>query len=129
LYKPSNKLRGKKNLKFPIVRRKTNMDNQEIAAVEMTIEQAEARIAKMEKWEKLTKYPLFDELVTKDFLGDDAVRLVMNIKPTGENEIVENFLMAKSIFSRFVAAKIASGYEAISALDEHKTMLSEDVGE
>ncbi len=92
----------------------------------MTIEQAEAKIAMMEKWEKLLKNPLFDELVTKDYLGDDAVRLTMNIKPkASDNEIVNNFLMAKSIFSRFVGEKLTTGVDAIQALDEHKALRAE----
>ena len=100
--------------------------NEELNAVEMTIEQAESKIALMEKWEKLLKNPLFEELVTKDYLGDDAVRLTMNLKPKAEdNEVVNNFLSAKSIFSRFVSQKIHAGFEAIAALDEHKAMLSE----
>ena len=97
--------------------------NEELNAVEMTIEQAEAKIILMEKWEKLLSNPLFNELVTKDYLGDDAVRLVINIKPkSDDNEIVNNFLMAKSIFSRFVGEKISNGYEAIEALAEHKAL-------
>ena len=97
--------------------------NEELNAVEMTIDQAEAKILLMEKWEKLLKNPLFDELVTKEYLGDDAVRLAINIKPKADdNEVVHNFLMAKAIFSRYVGEKISSGFDAIEALAEHKAL-------
>ena len=64
--------------------------NEESQAVDMTIEMAEAKIATMQEWETLLKNPLFDKLISKDYLGDDAVRLTINLKPTGENDIIKS---------------------------------------
>ena len=100
--------------------------NQEVQNIEMTITQAEAKIAKMQQWEKLLANPLFDELVTKDYLGDDAVRLMIGLKPkTDDNEITNSMLLAKSLFSRYVGQVIDEGVTAIGALEEHKDMLRE----
>jgi len=99
--------------------------NEEMQAVEMTIGQAEHKIAQGDKWQTLLANPLFEELVTKDYLGDDAVRLAMNLKPDGENDIVNNFLMAKSVFSRFVGEKLNSREDALQALEEHKNLRAE----
>ena len=100
--------------------------NEELNAVEMTIEEAEAKIALMEKWEKLVSNPLFNELITKDYLGDDAVRLMIGLKPKVEdNEVTNSMLLAKSLFSRYVGLVIEEGHVAIGALAEHKEMLRE----
>ena len=99
--------------------------NEESQAVDMTIEMAEAKIATMQEWETLLKNPLFDKLITKDYLGDDAVRLTINLKPTGENDIINNMLAAKAVFSRFIGEKLHTGVEAIQALEEHKELQAE----
>ena len=100
---------------------------EEVRNIEMTIAQAEAKISKMEKWEELLKNPLFDELITKDYLGDDAVRLTLQLKPGKEdsNEIVNTMLVAKALLSRFVGRAIDEGVQSISALEEHKDLLNE----
>lgn len=101
--------------------------NDELQAVEMTIEQAEAKIALMEKADKLMSNDLFKELITDGYLGDDAVRLTLHLKPGGgnENERINAMLEAKATFSRFMAFIIADGENAIYALQEHKELANQ----
>lgn len=100
--------------------------NEELDRVQLTLEQAQARVEKAEKWEKLLANPLFNELVTKDYLGDDAVRLTMNLKPKAEdNEIVSTMLSAKSILSRFVGNVIEEGQNSRMAIEENAQYLAE----
>ncbi len=97
--------------------------NEELDAVQMTIEQAEQKIALMEKADKLMNNPLFKELITDGYLGDDAVRLTLHIKPGEENNRIHSLLEAKAVFSRYFAFIVADGENAIYALDEHKELL------
>lgn len=100
--------------------------NEEYDRVQLTIEQAEKRVEKAKKWEQLLSNPLFDELITKDYLGDDAVRLTMNLKPkTEDNNITSNLLLAKAAFSRFVAQVLDEGRNAQAALEENAQLLQE----
>ena len=97
--------------------------NDEIERVEMTLEQAKAKVEKADKWTKLLANPLFKELITEDYLGDDAVRLTMNLKPkTEDNEIVNTMLTAKSIFSRFVAGILEDGRVSHEAIIENEAL-------
>ena len=97
--------------------------NDEIERVEMTLEQAKAKVEKAGKWQKLLANPLFKELVTEDYLGDDAVRLTMNLKPKSEdNEIANNMLIAKSVFSRFVAGILEDGRISHEAILENEAL-------
>jgi len=100
--------------------------NEELQAIELTEAQAEAKIEKAEKWKKLLADPLFDELVTKDYLGDDAVRLTLQFSPKAEdNGIVTTMLSAKSIFSRFVGNVLNDGEVAVTTLEEHRQLRQE----
>jgi len=100
--------------------------NDEIERVQMTIDQAQAKVIKSEKWEKLLGSPLFKELITEDYLGDDAVRLTMNLKPRNEdNEVLNTMLQAKSIFSRFVANVLQEGEMARNSIEEHLELKGE----
>ncbi len=97
--------------------------NDEIERVEMTLEQAKAKVAKAEKWTKLLANPLYKELVTEDYLGDDTVRLTMVLKPKVEdNEIVNTMLTSKSIFSRFVAGILEEGRISHEAIIENEAL-------
>ena len=98
--------------------------NEELNAVQMTIEQAEAKIALMEEADKLMANPLFKKLITDGYLGDDAVRLTMHIKPGEDNKRVFTLLEAKAVFSRYFAYIIADGENAIQALQENKELLT-----
>lgn len=98
--------------------------NEELEATQMTIEQAEMKIKRMETVDKLLENPLFKEIVTDGYLGDDAVRLTMNIKPGGDNDVVYALLAAKATFSRYVHHIIADGENAIQALQENKELLA-----
>jgi len=98
--------------------------NEEQEEIYMTISEAEAKIAKMEKWQELLNNKLFKELVTDDYLGDDAVRLTIGIKPKAEdNEVTNNLLMAKAMFSRFVGKAINDGQTAVQAVEENQELL------
>ena len=97
--------------------------NEELDAVQMTIEQAEQKIALMEDADKLMANPLFKKLITDGYLGDDAVRLTLHIKPGEENKRVYSLLEAKAVFSRYFAFIVADGENAIYALEEHKELL------
>ena len=100
--------------------------NEEVERVQVTLAQLEAKVEKMMKWEQLVSNPLFDELITRDFLGDDAVRLTMNIKPkSDDNEIVNNMLMAKSMLSRFVAGILEDGMIAQASIEENQALQAE----
>lgn len=99
--------------------------NDELEAIEMTIEQAEGKVAKAEKWKKLIENPLFKELVTDDYLDADAVRVMIQLKPTGMTDIDKNLIMAKTVFNRFIANTLAEGEVAQMAIDEHRDMLTE----
>lgn len=95
--------------------------NDEIERIQVTLEQLESKVEKAGKWEQLLANPLFRELITEDYLGDDAVRLTMNMKPKSEdNEIVSNMLIAKSVFSRFVAQILEEGEIAKYSIEENK---------
>ena len=100
--------------------------NEEVEQVQVTIAQLEAKIELGNKWEQLLANPLFSELVTKDYLGDDAVRLTMNLKPKAEdNEITHNMLFAKASFSKFVGHIIEEAYNARYSLDENQALQDE----
>jgi len=99
--------------------------NDELEAIEMTIEQAESKVAKAEKWKKLIENPLFKELVTDDYLDADAVRMMINLKPTGMTDIDQNIIMAKTVFNRFIANTLAEGEVAQMAIEEHRDLLAE----
>ena len=100
--------------------------NEEVDQVQVTIAQLEAKIELANEWEKLLANPLFDKLITKDYLGDDAVRLTMNLKPKAEdNEVVNNLLLAKSTFSRFVGHIIEEAYNAKYSLEENQALQDE----
>jgi len=100
--------------------------NEETALIQVTLKQLEVKVEKANKWEALIANPLFDELITKDYLGDDAVRLTMNFKPKSEdNEIVSNLLIAKAMLSRFVANVIAEGDQARLSIDENQALQDE----
>jgi len=100
--------------------------NEELNRVQVTLAQAEMKVEKAEKWEKLLANPLFEELITKDYLGDDAVRLTMNLKPkSDDNEIVSNMLIAKATFSRFVGNILEEGMNAKMSIEENSELLSE----
>ncbi len=100
--------------------------NEETALIQVTLKQLEVKVEKANKWEALIANPLFDELITKDYLGDDAVRLTMNFKPKSEdNEIVSNLLVAKAMLSRFVANVIAEGEQARLSIDENQALQDE----
>ena len=100
--------------------------NEEVERVQVTLAQLEAKVEKMMKWEQLVSNPLFDELITRDFLGDDAVRLTMNIKPkSDDNDIVTNLLMAKSSLSRFVAGILEDGMIAQTSIEENQALQAE----
>lgn len=99
--------------------------NDEIERVQMTIEQAEAKVEKAEKFRKLLANELFDELITKDYLGDDAVRLTIGLKPGGDNAITMSFLEAKANFSRYVGNVLNEGDSAAVSLDEHRELMAE----
>jgi len=97
--------------------------NDEIERVEMTLEQAKGKVEKASKWQKLLSDPLFRELVTEDYLGDDAVRLTMILKPKSEdNEITSTMFTAKSIFSRFVAGILDDGETSHMAILENEAL-------
>ena len=98
----------------------------EVQQVQATIEQLEKKVELMEEWQKLLANPLFNTLVTKDYLGDDAVRLTMNLKPkTEDNEIVSNMLLAKSTFSRYVGHILEEGTNALYSIEENKALQDE----
>ncbi len=99
--------------------------NEEVQRIEMTIEQAESKIAKAQKAEQLLGNPIFKELITEGYLGDDAVRLVMNLKPGKDNETTDALLNGKAVFSRYIANVLAEGAMAQATLDEHREMLRE----
>ena len=99
--------------------------NEEVQRIQLTIEEAEKRIATAEKWRKILEIPLFKELITEGYLEKDAVRITMSLKPDGENDIANNMLMAKMIFSRFVGNAIEDGYQAEISLAEHREALAE----
>ena len=105
--------------------------NEELERVQVTIEQLEAKVEKAAKWEKLLANPLFDELVTKEYLGDDVVRLAMGLKPeASKNEVTNSMLFAKSAFSRYVAGVLDDGQHALYGLDENKALQDQiDAGE
>ena len=97
--------------------------NDEIERVEMTLEQAKAKVGKSQKWKKLLANPLFKELVTEDYLGDDAVRLTMVLKPKAEdNEIANTMLIAKSVLSRYVAGVLEDGRVSYEAILENEAL-------
>ena len=100
--------------------------NEEVEQVQITLAQLEAKVEKAEKWKKLVALPLFEELVTKDYLGDDAVRLTMNLKPKAEdNEKTHNMLFAKASFSKFVGHIIEEGYQAEYSIQENEQLRDE----
>ena len=98
--------------------------NDEIERIEMTIEQAEAKIAKAEKVKQLIEQPLFKELITDGYLGDDAVRLTMNLKPGGDNDTTVAMLQGKASFSRYIAFLIAEGEQAHAAVEENRDLMN-----
>jgi len=98
--------------------------NEEVERIHMTIAQAEAKVARAAKVETLLQDPLFKEVITEDYLGDDAVRLTVNLKPGDENKITHAMLEAKAVFSRFIAHVIAEGAMAESSLEEHKELMN-----
>ena len=94
--------------------------------IQVSLEELEAKIEKAAEWKKLLDSPLFKKLVTDEYLGDDAIRLTMNIKPDSEkNEIVNNMLMAKATFSRYVGHILDEAQNAEIAIAEHKEALAE----
>ena len=100
--------------------------NEEIQQIQVTLAQLEAKVEKATKWTKLVNDPLFMELVSKDYLGDDAVRLTMNLKPkTEDNEVSNNLLLAKATFSRFVAQILDEGEQALYSIEENKAAEAE----
>ena len=99
--------------------------NEEIQRIEMTIEQAEAKIKKADSVRSLLANPLFKEIITDGYLGDDAVRLTMNLKPGDENTVTMSMLNAKSIFSRYIAYQLAEGEQAAGSLEEHRLLMLE----
>ena len=99
--------------------------NQDAQRIEMTIDQARAKIKKMEDVDTLLKDKLFNELITEGYLGDDAVRITMNLKPGKDNDTSYSMLNAKSIFSRYIANIIHEGEVAIQALQENQDALLE----
>jgi len=103
--------------------------NEEIHRIQLTIEQAEKRIAEADKWKKLLENPLFKELVTEGFLEKDATRITMSLKPGDENGIALDMLKAKMIFSRYVGNTIEEGYQAEQSLTEHRALLDETEAE
>ncbi len=104
--------------------------NEEVQRIQVTLKQLETKVEKAQKWEALIANPLFVELITKDYLGDDAVRLTMNFKPkSDDNEIVSSLLTAKAMFSRFVANVIAEGEQAKLSIDENQALQDEIDGE
>ena len=100
--------------------------NEELEQVQATIEQLEAKVKLAEKMAKLVGNKEFNELITEGYLGNDIVRLTLNLKPKAEdNEIVNTMLTAKSIFSRYVAEIMSEGDEAYRSLEEHKRLQDE----
>jgi len=100
--------------------------NEETQRIQVTLGELEAKVEKATKWRDLLSNPLFKELITDDYLGNDTIRLSMNIKPKAEdNEIVNNMLMAKSIFSRFVANVIDEGVQAQTSIIENQELQDE----
>ena len=99
--------------------------NEEIERIEMTIEQAQAKVEKAEKFTKLLANPLFKELITDDYLGDDAVRITIGLKPGGDNAVAMSFLEAKANFSRYVGNVLNEGAMAAESIDEHKDLMAE----
>jgi len=100
--------------------------NEEMQNVQMTIDQAEAKISLAEDVEKLIGHPLFKKIITDGYLGDDAVRLTMNLKPEADkNEIINSMLTAKSVFSRHIAQLLEDGRIAMETLNEHRELETE----
>ncbi len=100
--------------------------NEEENRVQVTIEQLEAKVETAQKWDRLLSNSLFDELITKEYLGDDAVRLTMGLKPeAGKNEVTNSMLFAKSALSRYVAGKLDDGRNAIVSLRENLELQDE----
>lgn len=97
--------------------------NEELEQTQITIEEAKAKVAKAEQVRELIGNPLFDEVITKGFLGDDAVRLSMTIKPTTDgNSTVFNMLQAKAIFSRYLGEILDEGHHAMQSIEDNSEL-------
>ncbi len=94
--------------------------------VQVTIEELEQKVELATKWSTLLDNPLYNELVTMNYLGDDSVRLVLQMKPKAEdNEITSNMLIAKSVLSRYVGHILDEGQTAYESLVENKALQDE----
>ncbi len=99
--------------------------NEEVQNIQMTLEQAENKVAFMQDVVELLKDPLFEKVITDNYLGDDTTRLMLQLKPGEENKRLLSMLEAKSVFSRFIATALSEGEIASQSIQEHKELLSE----
>lgn len=103
---------------------------EEMQRIQITEEQARQKVELRDKWLELLKNPLFEELVTKQYLHDDAARLTMQFSPeTDKNGRVTSMLQAKALFSRYVGLVIEEGNMSEQSLDEHAALREELVAE
>ena len=100
--------------------------NEEIQTIQMTIEEAELKVATAEKVQELVKNPLFNELITDLYLGTDSSRLTMQLGKSDESDTrVHAMLRSKAEFSRFIGNLMNEGEVAYESIQEHKELLSD----
>jgi hypothetical protein len=105
--------------------------NEEIQAIQMTLEEAEAKVKRADDADKLLKNKIFKELITELYLGTDASRLAMQLGKSGDSDIrIHAMLRSKADFSRFIGNILNEGDMAQESINEHKELLADiDKGE
>jgi len=100
--------------------------NDEIQTIQMTIEEAEAKVVMAEKVNELLKNSLFNEVITDLYLGTDSSRLTMQLGKSDESDTrIQAMLRSKAEFSRFIGNLLNDGEVAHDSIQEHKELLSD----
>jgi len=100
--------------------------NDEIQTIQMTIEEAEAKVVMADKVNELLKDKLFTEVITDLYLGTDSSRLTMQLGKSDESDTrIQAMLRGKAEFSRFIGNLLNEGEVAYESIQEHKELLSD----
>jgi hypothetical protein len=109
-------------------------NNSELEQIELTIEEAQKSIDKMEALERLRKNADFKVLIEGGFLKEEAARLVLmkaepNLQDEFQQKMLDNMIIAVGYFRQYLNKIYQFGRHAEQAIESHRETRNEIMAE
>lgn len=109
-------------------------NNSELEQIEVTIEEAEANINKLEALQRLRKNSDFKLLVEDGYLKDEASRLVLTLADPavqGEEQqaVLHKMINGVGYFRQYLHRIYQFGYQAQRSIEDHRNTRNEIMDE